>query len=41
VYTNSAPAASFSDKAMKGKTAFYHYGELDQASAANVKKAGQ
>ena len=30
-----------SDRAMKGKTAFYRYGELDQASAKNVKKAGQ
>jgi len=41
VYTNTLPAASFSDRAMKGKTVFYRYGELDQASAKNVKKAGQ
>ena len=38
VYTNTLPAAAFSDRAMKGKTAFYRYGELDQASAKNVKK---
>ena len=39
MYTNTLPAASFSDRAIKGKTVFYRYGELDQASAKNVKKA--
>lgn len=38
VYTNSAPAASFSDRAMKGaEKVFYQYDKLDAMSAANVK----